>query len=135
MFVTVSDPVWNYRAVDHFLILLFSTSSLIDFSQSAVFFDLSLQVHHFTTHFYKAWHLVVFCFSWFQEDRCNWPNSSTNISSVEGFWFVWSANSRGIWWLRFECYRICSFGWGHINRWVNCSNISSTSSNWTEGMI
>jgi len=54
MFVTVSDPVWNYRAVDHFLILLFSTSSLIDFSQSAVFFDLSLQVHHFTTHFYKA---------------------------------------------------------------------------------
>jgi len=45
MFVTVSDPVWNYRAVDHFLFLL-PTSSSVDFFQSALFFYLSLQVGH-----------------------------------------------------------------------------------------
>ena len=53
-FVTVSDPVWNYRAVDHFLILLFPTFSSIDFYQSALFFDLSLQVDHLPHIFIKC---------------------------------------------------------------------------------
>jgi hypothetical protein len=53
MFVTVSDPVWNYRAVDHFLILLLPTSSSVDFSHSALLFDLSLQVDNLTHVFIK----------------------------------------------------------------------------------
>lgn len=81
-----------------------------------------------------SWHFMILCYSWFQEDRCNCPYPSTNNRPIEDVWFIWSANSWKIWWLRFECHRICSVRWGYCYRWLNFSNTSSTPSHWTQGL-